>query len=725
MPSLLPGYEYDIFISYRQKDNRYDGWVTEFVQNLKKELDATLKEDISIYFDTNPHDGLLETHNVDKSLEGKLKCLIFIPIISQTYCDTKSFAWQHEFCVFNKLASKDQFGRDIKLSSGNVASRILPVKIHDLDVEDTSLLENELDGVLRAIEFIYKESGVNRPLKSTDNKNDNQNKSDYRNQVNKAANAIKELLTSLKNPASSSAPITGYRLPVTDNLRSRIRKKLIITLLLLATIVSTYFLYPTLFSSVKEDEARDKSIAVLPFVNMSNDPEQEYFSDGITEDIITQVSKISDLKVISRTSVMQYKATDKTSRQIGKELDVATILEGSVRREGNQIRVVAQLIDARTNEHLWAETYDKELTHMFAIQSNVAEQIASALKAKLTQTDKEGIEKKPTENPAAYDLYLRGKFHLREDSRQEIDSAIMIIEQAVATDSKFALAYVALAGAYNEIFFTYEANKKWSELAFVALEKALAIDPSLPEAYVVRARLLWTHEKKFPHAQAVAELRHVLSLRPNFGEARVFLSVIFAHIGLYDKAFEEVQKALELNPLDLATQTQLGDQFYYVQKYLEAFAVFEKLPKDFGGSFRASRKAEVLLRLGRIDEAGLRVQQALEKFPNEPYVNSVAAILYAARGEKKLAEERIKISSRTGETLGHFHHVAYNLGVACALMNNRAEAIRWLQKTTEDGLHCFPLFANDPYLNNLRSDPQFKLFLGAEQDRWEGYNATL
>ncbi len=508
---------------------------------------------------------------------------------------------------------------------------------------------------------------------------------------------------------------------LTDNRSTQIKRNLSIALF--TVLILTALVYSNYERWLPEPEL--KSIAVLPFVNMSNDPEQEYFSDGITEDIITQVSKISDLKVISRTSVMQYKATDKTSRQIGKELDVATILEGSIRREGNQIRVVAQLIDARTNEHLWAETYDKELTHMFAIQSNVAEQIASALKAKLTQTDKEGIEKKPTENPAAYDLYLRGKFHLREDSRQEIDSAIMIIEQAVATDSKFALAYVALAGAYNEIFFTYEANKKWSELAFVALEKALAIDPSLPEAYVVRARLLWTHENKFPHAQAVAELRHVLSLRPNFGEARVFLSVIFAHIGLYDKAFEEAQKALELNPLDLATQTQLGDQFYYVQKYLEAFAVFEKLPKDFGGSFRASRKAEVLLRLGRIDEAGLRVQQALEKFPNEPYINSVAAILYAARGEKKLAEERIKISSRTGETLGHFHHVAYNLGVAFALMNNRAEAIRWLQKTTEDGLHCFPLFANDPYLNNLRSDPQFKLFLGAEQDRWEGYNATL
>lgn len=120
MSSVISGFEYDIFISYRQKDNKYDGWVTEFVTNLKKELEATFKEDISIYFDENPHDGLLETHNVDKSLEGKLKCLIFIPIISQTYCDPKSFAWQNEFCAYNNLANEDQFGRDIKLRNGNV-----------------------------------------------------------------------------------------------------------------------------------------------------------------------------------------------------------------------------------------------------------------------------------------------------------------------------------------------------------------------------------------------------------------------------------------------------------------------------------------------------------------------------------------------------------------------------------------------------------------------------
>ncbi|HZY25490.1 MAG TPA: hypothetical protein VFE71_06660 [Bacteroidales bacterium] len=208
MASILPGYEYDIFISYRQKDNKGDGWVSEFVDALKNELESTFKEEISVYFDINPHEGLLETHIVEASLKEKLKCLVFIPVISQTYCDPKSFAWQNEFCAFNKLAIADQFGKDIRLLSGNVASRILPVKIHNLDNEDKLLIENELGGVLRAIDFIYNEPGINRPLKPNDDKNENQNKTDYRNQVNKLANAIKEIIASMKNPSGVNSMAT-------------------------------------------------------------------------------------------------------------------------------------------------------------------------------------------------------------------------------------------------------------------------------------------------------------------------------------------------------------------------------------------------------------------------------------------------------------------------------------------------------------------------------------
>jgi formylglycine-generating enzyme required for sulfatase activity/dienelactone hydrolase len=200
MASLVPGYEYDIFISYRQKDNKYDGWVTEFVDNLKRELESMFKDEVSVYFDINPHDGLLETYDVNASLKKKLKCLIFIPIISRTYCDPRSFAWDHEFKAFIEQASQDEFGFKVTLPNRNVANRLLPVRINDLDSTDIGLLESLLGGVFRGIDFIYKEQGVNRPLRSNEeNPHDNLNHTIYRNQINKVALAIKDIIESLRS----------------------------------------------------------------------------------------------------------------------------------------------------------------------------------------------------------------------------------------------------------------------------------------------------------------------------------------------------------------------------------------------------------------------------------------------------------------------------------------------------------------------------------------------
>ncbi len=199
MASLIQGYEYDVFISYRQKDNKYDGWVTEFVSNLNKELESMFKEEISVYFDINPSDYLLETYDVDASLKDKMKCLIFIPIISRTYCDPKSYAWDNELVAFVERASHDQFGFKLKLPNGNTANRVLPVRIHDLDITDSRLFESLVGGVMRSIDFVYKETGVNRQLRSKD---DDIIKSTeqilYRDQINKVALAIREIIECMK-----------------------------------------------------------------------------------------------------------------------------------------------------------------------------------------------------------------------------------------------------------------------------------------------------------------------------------------------------------------------------------------------------------------------------------------------------------------------------------------------------------------------------------------------
>ncbi len=200
MGSIIPGYNYDIFISYRQKDNKGERWVSEFVDSLENELESTFKEEISVYSDINPNDGLLETHDVDASLNEKLHCLVFIPIISRTYCDPKSFAWEHELMAFVDQASGDQFGLKVKLLNGNFASRVLPVRIHDLNSNDLRLCEEALDGELRAVDFTYKSPGVNRPLRAgEDHPHDNLNKIYYRDQINKVANAIEEIISSIRS----------------------------------------------------------------------------------------------------------------------------------------------------------------------------------------------------------------------------------------------------------------------------------------------------------------------------------------------------------------------------------------------------------------------------------------------------------------------------------------------------------------------------------------------
>jgi class 3 adenylate cyclase len=210
--SILPDYEYDIFVSYRHNDNKYDGWVTEFVEKLQQELDATLKDKVSIYFDKNPHEGLQDTHHVDQSIHTKIKSLILIPIISQTYCDTSSFAWKQEFVVFKNHAENDPLGRMIKLSNGNFASRILPIKIHDIDVDDVKLLESQLSGALRSIDFIYRDAGVNRPLRPVDDEiGSGVNKVLYRNQINKLANAIKEIIQGIKQKERGEPAVVSHQ----------------------------------------------------------------------------------------------------------------------------------------------------------------------------------------------------------------------------------------------------------------------------------------------------------------------------------------------------------------------------------------------------------------------------------------------------------------------------------------------------------------------------------
>jgi TolB-like protein/Tfp pilus assembly protein PilF len=576
MSSIIEGYNYDIFISYRQKDNKYDGWVTEFVENLKKELEATFKEEIRVYFDINPHDGLLETHDVDASLQEKLKCLVFIPIISQTYCDPKSFAWEHELKTFAEQTSKDRFGLMVKLPNGNVANRILPVRIHDITECDVKLFETITGSFLRGIDFIYKEPGVNRPLRSNEeNPHNNLNHTSYRNQVNKVANAIKEVITALEHHGEKleTVSLTGIKTK-SESVKKKATTIIIGSIVVLALMILGIFFIPNLKRS---EEHSKKSIAVLPFYSLSVDTSNQYLADGMMDAILTHLSKIAEIRVMSRTSVEQYRKTKKTTTEIGKELGVGYILEGSFQKFGDSIRLIVQLIRAGKEDHIWANIYDRHWNNIFSVQSEVAQKIASELSIVLSPEEIEYMSDKPTENLEAYQAYLRGRYYTDQPhfSLQDWNQALEAFQDAVNLDTTFALAYAELARAHARLIFLREdMTESRQEKAKDASLNALRFGSDQP-----RVQIAIGYYYLYAFRDVVQSLKHFdiaeKSLPNDFdvlsGKAEVFLTE-----GQWDEHVQFLEKALSINPQSVAIITELAKYYWLTRRLTEAIDAANK-----------------------------------------------------------------------------------------------------------------------------------------------------
>jgi adenylate cyclase len=517
MASIIKGYEYDVFISYRQNDNKNDGWVTEFVTNLKKELESAIKNKVTIYIDENPEDGLLETHNVDKSLSTKLRSLIFIPVLSQTFCDPGCYAWQHEFLEFNRLIKDDQLDRDVKLRNGNVTGRILPIRIHDLDPDDLKLLQDELGGQLRSIDFVYKEPGVNRPLRPDDNEDKNLNKTRYKNQVNKVANFIKEILYSIQNPGKQNITSSDELVTVAGPGSS--------------------------------------SIAVLPFVNMSNDPEQEYFSDGIAEEIINTLVQIEGLKVAGRTSAFSFKNKNEDLRSIGEKLNVRTILEGSVRKSGNRIRVNVQLIEAFTGFHMWSQKFDRELNDVFIVQDEIAKAIVEKLNLTLGGKPAEPKERVHSTNVEAYQLYLKGRSYTYKRGLHLFE-ARQCFENALKIDPDYALALAGLADCFTLLsLHSYLAPEEAWPKASEAANHAMKVGPEFAEVHSAIAIIALLLERNWEKAET--EFLTALKLNPSYSQARSWYAIFYLHIVKLDdeSACKHARLTAEYDPLSSYGQT--------------------------------------------------------------------------------------------------------------------------------------------------------------------------
>jgi TolB-like protein/lipopolysaccharide biosynthesis regulator YciM len=431
----------------------------------------------------------------------------------------------------------------------------------------------------------------------------------------------------------------------------------VLALIAIAAIVYALFLRrsPTIVAS------EIKSLAVLPLEDLSGGQAQDYFADGMTEALITDLARIGALRVISRTSVMRYKGERRPLPEIARELNVDAVIVGSVLRSGDRVRISAQLIHAASDQHLWAESYERDMRDILALQSEVARRIAQEIRIKLTPEQQARLANVRPVNPEAYDYYLRGKFHSGRTNKLDNETAIAMLEHAVAIDTTFAAAYAGLARAYATKAFSFSPDEKqWEEKAFVAVEKALSLDPDLAEAHVARGDLLWTPSNRFPHERAIQEYQQALASNPNLDEAHAHLGYVYFHIGLLGKALDELQKALAVNPGNNNARMRIGIDLLYQGKYEPALAILDGIPIETNPSVWNFQTAWALFHLGRKEEAAARVEQYLRNNPKDEggVVTSMKAILAAAAGNEGEAKEAIKSAVEIGKGFLHFHHTA-------------------------------------------------------------------
>lgn len=425
---------------------------------------------------------------------------------------------------------------------------------------------------------------------------------------------------------------------------------------------------------------------------------------------------------------MQYRESRKPLPDIAKELNVDAVVEGSAQRLGERVKINVRLIHAPTGRSLWAGTYERDLRETLALQSEIARAVLQQIQVKLTPQEHLRLASARPVNPAAYDDYLRGRFYFNRENNADNETAIRMLERAVAADPGFAAAHAELAQAYSyRLFLFAPQDRQWEEKAFVAVEKALSLDPDLAVAYLARGRLLWTPANHFPHEKAIQEFRRALALNPSLDVAQNWLALVYNHIGAFDQALQELQKAVAINPTNTSAQFRIGQTLLFQGKYEQALSALRSIPTE-GNPRVGYHRAMALLHLGRRDEAEAIREEFIAEYPTDADVGlltGLQALLAASAGDEKKAEARIRSAIDRGKGFGHFHHTAYDIACAYSLMNKAEPAIQWLQAAADDGFPCYQLFEKDPFLDNLRKDPRFIALMAKLKEQWESYRTRL
>lgn len=455
-----------------------------------------------------------------------------------------------------------------------------------------------------------------------------------------------------------------------------------------------------------------RRLAVMPFVNMSTDPADAYFTDGLTEELISTISNIRELTVISRTSVMKYRGGLATVGEIGRALNVGSIIEGSVRKSLNRARVTAQLIDVNTDGHLWSRSYDREMNDIFAIQSEIAQQVADALKIQLVASEKHEVEKKATADPEAHTMYLKGRYFWNERTREGIDKAVKYFEEAIKLDPKYDLAYAGLADCYTIYadWFWMDPNNAFPKARNYDL-KALEIDPNLAEAHASLGIIYNSYNGNWQESES--EFRRALQLKPGLAYVHMWYGLLLNVLGRHNETIKEFKEAAMIDPLSKLIKVNIGTVLILMGKTKEAIQEIEELVEEelnFAEAHESLGWAYLLDQ--RPDDAVNEIKRAVDLSRNDTWMKTSLACVLAVTGKRDEVQKLLKELKDMSETI---YVSKVQLAEVLFALGENDQGFAYLEKAVSDK-SIFTNHASDlaslrfyPWFSNARNDRRWAI----------------
>jgi TolB-like protein/DNA-binding winged helix-turn-helix (wHTH) protein/Tfp pilus assembly protein PilF len=498
----------------------------------------------------------------------------------------------------------------------------------------------------------------------------------------------------------------GLAWPVRLAANLGLRRKLI-AFALIALCAGVLLIVSLIAWSAHKAAGAPASLVVLPLENLSGDPNQDYFADGMTDDLIANLAKIRSLRVISRSTAMAYKGTRRPLSQIARELHVDAVVEGTVLRVGDRVRITAELVQVSSDHHLWADTYESQMGDVLALQNRVSSAIVNEIRINLTPGDRERLAGSPSVHPEAYENYLKGRYYWNKRTSQSLTRAIGYFGQAVQQDSRYALAYAGLADSYSILGATIFGSVSTVEAAGKAkdaAEKALALDPQMAEAQTSLATVKFNYDWDWSGAES--DFRRAIQLDPNYATAYQRYSLYLMAMGRVQSSLEQIDRARQLDPLSISINFSDGWRLYLARQYANAAQQLrDTLEMDPSNGLVHLILGQTYEYMGNTEAALTEFREAARLSPGTPLMTAGLAAAYARSGNRP---EALKLLASLSMQAQHEYVSPYYIAVVYAALGESNQALDWLDKAYADRSNGLVFLKMDPDLDPLRGNPRFK-----------------